>query len=87
MSSTTGLKKMSGETKISELSSQIQERFPLSRSGFNRFFEWYHKTYFKTNSPKPVLHAMVFIGAVGYAIEYPHIKHEIEENRKRAAEI
>lgn len=52
-----------------------------------RFFEWYHKTYIKPGRFTPVFHAMIAIGLMGYAIEYPHLKHEQEEARKKATEM
>lgn len=78
---------MSGETKVADVAARIQQKIPLNRNTFMRFFEWYHKKYFKTNRFNPVFHAMVGIGVIGYAIEYPHIKHEIEEEKKKATEI
>lgn len=78
---------MSGETKVADVAAQIQQRIPLNRSSFMRFYEWYHKTYFKTNSIKPVVHAMVGIGLIGYAMEYSHIKHEIDEEKKHANDV
>lgn len=78
---------MSGETKISEMAAQIQQRLPINRSSMTRAFEWYHSTYFKTNSHKPIIHVMLLVGALGYALEYPHLKHEIQHARKEATEI
>lgn len=78
---------MSGETKISEVAESIQKRLPFSRGSFMRFFDWYHHTYIKANSAKPIVHLMVVAGVIGYAMEYPHLKHEVEERRKAASEI
>lgn len=76
---------MSGETKIADVASQLQDRIPLNRSSFMRFYEWYHKTYFKTGRIAPVVHVMAIVGVVGYSLEHPHIKHE-QEHAKKAAE-
>lgn len=80
-------KAMSGETKVADVANQLRDRIPLNRNSFMRMFQWYHKTYIKTSSFAPVVHAIVGVGLIGYAIEYPHIKHELEEERKRAKEI
>lgn len=76
---------MSGETKITEVASRIQERIPIGRSSFMRFFDWYHRSYIRTNSFSPVIHVIVAAGAIGYALEYPHIKHELEEAHHAAS--
>lgn len=78
---------MSGETKVADVAAQLQQRIPLNRSSFMRFYEWYHKTYIKPGRFTPVVHVMVGIGVLGYAIEYPHIKHELEEEKKKATEV
>lgn len=78
---------MSGETKVADVAAQLRERIPVNRSSFMKAFEWYQKTYITPGRFTPVIHAMVGIGIIGYAIEYPHIKHEIEEERKKATQI
>jgi len=78
---------MSGETKVSDVAARLQERNPVNRRAFMTFFDWYHKTYIKTGRFTPVVHVMVGVGLIGYAIEYPHIKHELEEQSKKAKEI
>lgn len=78
---------MSGNTKVTEMAAQLQQRLPINRSSLMRAYEWYHATYFKTNSSRPIFHVMFVVGALGYALEYPHLKHEIQHARKEAAEI
>lgn len=79
--------KMSGETKVADVASQLRQKLPVNRNSFMRLFEWYHRTYFRTNSFQPVVHAMIGAGVLGYLIEYPHIKHELEEEKKRAYDV
>lgn len=78
---------MSGETKVADMAAQLRQRIPVNRSSFMRFFEWYHKSYIKPGKFAPVVHVMVGVAVTGYAIEYPHIKHEIEEERAHANKI
>lgn len=78
---------MSGETKVTEVAAQLRQRLPVNRSQFMRLYEWYQRTYFKTGSFAPVVHVMLGIGIIGYAIEYPHIKHELEEQKKHANDV
>jgi hypothetical protein len=78
---------MSGDTKVSEVASQLRQKIPLNRAIFRRAFEWYHATYIKPGRFAPVLHVMVLAGSIGYAIEYPHIKHEIQHEKEHAEKI
>lgn len=78
---------MSGETKLADVVAQLRERIPVNRNSFMKAFEWYHKTYIKPGRFNPVFHAMIGIGLIGYAIEYPHIKHELEEEKKKATQV
>lgn len=78
---------MSGETKVADVATQLRERFPINRGSVTRFMEWYHNTYFKTGRFAPVVHVMVTLGVLGYVIEYPHIKHEIEHEKEQASKI
>lgn len=73
--------------KLADMAAQLQERIPLNRSSFRRFYEWYHKTYFKTGSVKPVIHVMAFIGVIGYSMEHNHIKHQLEHARDEADKV
>lgn len=73
---------MSGETKVADVAMGLRERIPVNRTSVMNFMEWYHKKYFKTGRFTPVVHAMVIIGTIGYAIEYPHIKHELEHAKQ-----
>eukprot|EP00055_Hartaetosiga_balthica_P013874 m.73090 g.73090 ORF g.73090 m.73090 type:complete len:86 (-) comp8411_c0_seq4:3457-3714(-) len=41
----------------------------------------YSAKYFKSGSVKPVVHVMLGLGVIGYALEYPHLKHS-QRNRK-----
>eukprot|EP00056_Hartaetosiga_gracilis_P006613 m.98200 g.98200 ORF g.98200 m.98200 type:complete len:86 (-) comp12514_c0_seq1:3247-3504(-) len=47
----------------------------------SEFSESYAKKYFKTGSVRPVVHVMLGLGVLGYAMEYPHLKHS-QRNRK-----
>lgn len=78
---------MSGETKIADAASHLQERLPVNRSTMMRAFEWYHKTYFKTGRFAPVAHVMVGLGVLGYAMEHNHIKHELEHAKHEAENV
>lgn len=78
---------MSGETKLADVATQLQQRMPVNRSSFMRFFEWYHKTYIKAGRAQPVAHVMVLVGVIGYSMEHNHIKHELEHAREEAAKI
>lgn len=78
---------MSGETKVVDVAAQLRNRIPVNRNSFMKFYDWYHATYFKTGRIAPLFHAIIGIGTIGYAIEYPHIKHEIEEKKKQATEV
>lgn len=50
-------------------------------------FEAYHERYIETGSFQPFVHAMVVAFGLGYATEYPHIKHEVSHQRAEAAKI
>jgi len=50
-------------------------------------FVAYHERYIATGSFQPFVHAMVAAFAIGYAFEYPHIKHEVSHQRAEAAKI
>lgn len=50
-------------------------------------FDAYHARYIETNSFQPFVHAMVVAFGIGYATEYPHIKHEVAHQRAEAAKI
>lgn len=78
---------MSGETKVADVASQLRERIPVNRGTFTKMYEWYHAKYFKTGRFAPVVHLMIGVGLIGYAIEYPHIKHELDEQKKHANEV
>lgn len=78
---------MSGETKVADVAAQLQQKIPVNRGSFMKFFEWYHKTYIKAGRINPIVHAALGIGILGYAIEYPHLKHEQEEAKKKNTEI
>lgn len=72
---------------MADVAAQLRERIPVNRNSFMRFYDWYHRTYFKTGKFTPVVHVMLGIGIIGYAIEYPHIKHELEHEAKKASEV
>ena len=78
---------MNGETKVSEVATQLRERLPLNRNSFMKFFEWYHGKYIKTGRFTPVIHAMLIVGISGYVIEYPHIKHELQQAKEEANKV
>ncbi|CAN8077268.1 unnamed protein product [Agarophyton chilense] len=78
---------MSGETKVADVAAQLRQKIPVNKGQFMKLYEWYHRTYFRTNSFAPVVHVMLGIGIIGYAIEYPHIKHELEEHKKHANDV
>ncbi len=76
-----------GETKVADVASSLRSRVPVNSGSFMRFYDWYHAKYFKTGRFAPVVHAMVVIGTIGYAIEYPHIKHELEQAKIDANKV
>lgn len=76
---------MSGDAKVADVAAKLREQIPVNRGTMHRAFDWYHAKYIKPGKFAPVVHAMLLVGTIGYAIEYPHIKHEIEE-AKAAAE-
>lgn len=78
---------MSGETKVADVAAQLRQKIPVNRSSLMKAFEWYHKTYITPGRFTPVFHAMIGIGVIGYAIEYPHLKHEQEEEKKKKTQI
>ncbi len=78
---------MSGDAKVADVAAKLTEKIPVNRGSMNRAFEWYHSTYIKPGRFMPVVHMMLLVGTIGYAIEYPHIKHELEEARKAAEKI
>lgn len=45
--------------------------------GSSSFFQNYHTRYIKTGSSWPVFHMMLFVGAVGYCLDFQfHLKHQ-----------
>jgi hypothetical protein len=78
---------MSGDAKVSEVAAKLRESIPVNRGTMMRAFEWYHGTYIKPGRFAPVVHAMLLVGVIGYSIEYPHIKHEIELEKAAAKKI
>jgi hypothetical protein len=68
-----------GDAKVTEVAARLREQIPLNRGMFWRAFDSYHQRYIKPGKFAPVVHAMLLVGVIGYAIEYPHIKHELEE--------
>lgn len=73
-----------GETKVADVAASMRSRVPMNYGSFMKGFDWYHAKYIKTGRFTPVIHAMVVIGTIGYAIEYPHIKHELEHAKAEA---
>ena len=78
---------MSGDTKVADAVSNLRSRVPMNRASFMGFYDWYHAKYFKTGRFTPVIHAMFVVGTIGYAIDYPHIKHEIEQAKIDANKV
>jgi hypothetical protein len=68
-----------GDAKVADVAAKLREQIPLNRGMFWRAFDTYHKTYIRPGRFAPVVHVMLLVGTIGYAIEYPHIKHELEE--------
>jgi hypothetical protein len=78
---------MSSDAKVSDVAARLRQQVPVSRASFMRAFDWYHATYIKPGRFAPILHVMILAGSIGYAIEYPHIKHEIMHEREEAKKV
>lgn len=74
-----------GDAKVADVATNLRKQIPVNRGMMTKAFEAYHAKYIKPGKFAPAIHAMLLVGVIGYAIEYPHIKHEIEE-AKRAVE-
>lgn len=75
----------SGDVKVADMANNLTKKLPVNRSMVTKAFESYHAKYIKPGRINPLVHAMLLVGVIGYTIEYPHIKHELEE-AKIAAE-
>lgn len=78
---------MSGETKVADMANSLRQRIPVNRGMIHKALEWYHLKYFKTGSFTPVVHVMLAAGIFGYAMEYEHIKHELEHAKQEAKKV
>jgi hypothetical protein len=68
-----------GDVKVEELPRHIKEAmtFTNARRWYTRWLDAYHQKYFRPpGSIKPLFHAMIMIGLVGYILEYSHLRKE-----------
>ena len=72
---------------MKDLVAQARSSLPNIRGSAQRFFEWYHGRYIKTGSGALAIHTMLLVGITGYALEYPHIKHELEHEQAELEKI
>jgi len=49
------------------------------------WFQNYHAKYMAKGYYRPVVHVIMLVMAVGYAMEYPHLKHDSHAAKKKAA--
>lgn len=68
-----------GDAKLTDVAAKLRDQIPMNRGMFWRAFDSYHKKYIKPGRLTPLVHSMLLVGIIGYTIEYPHIKHELEE--------
>lgn len=85
MSTPSSWEKAKMSDVVSKAQAELSKAMP-SRNVLSKAVDWYYRTYFKTGKPQPLIHIMLAVGTIGYAIEYPHLKHEIEHAQKHASE-
>jgi hypothetical protein len=67
------------EVKVKEVSRYLKEALTLqnARKWCSSWMDSYYNKYFGRNSsPKPILHAVLLVGLLGYIIEYPHLRQD-----------
>lgn len=68
-----------GDAKVADVAARLRGQIPVNKGMLWKAFDSYHARYIKPGRFAPLVHSMLLVGVVGYAIEYPHIKHELEE--------
>lgn len=57
--------------------SQLGQWLP-TRDRLSAFSDWYYRRYFLPGKATPLIHIMIATGTIGYLIEYPHLREELE---------
>jgi hypothetical protein len=56
---------------------QLEQLVP-TRERLGALSEWYYRKYFLPGKATPLVHIMIVVGTIGYLIEYPHLRKELE---------
>jgi hypothetical protein len=68
-----------GDVKVGELPQHIKEAITAgnARKWYTRWIDAYRDKYFRPpGSIKPLFHAIIALGLIGYISQYPHLRKE-----------
>jgi len=60
----------------------LKGNYGISSMGW---FKSYQAAFINTSRFRPIQHVIGFVVLLGYALEYPHLKHEQHSRKKKAA--
>jgi hypothetical protein len=65
---------------VEQARSQAGQWLP-TRDRLASFSDWYYRKYFLPGKATPILHIIAVVGTIGYLVEYPHLREELEHSK------